>query len=1286
MKFQPEQTAAAGLRNPSRSHAVESGSQGARSCDAPSQRAPATPSSPAPAGQPNGALLRSRAEGVARTFCDGASQPPASATASFRPRLRFLCLLLFVFSATTALAAGPDWENEQVLHINTEPPRATFVPFATVQQALEGDFTNSPFYLSLNGAWKFHWVGNPGERPDNFFATNFDDSAWTNLDVPSNWEMKGYGTPIYLGSGYPFKIDPPRVTGEPPTNWTAFAQRDPVGSYRKTFELPKAWDGRRVFIHFDGVDSAFYLWVNGVRAGFSKDSRTPAEFDVTDFLKPGANQIAVEVYRWSDGSYLEDQDMWRLSGIFRPVYLYSTAAARLRDFTVRTELDTDYRDATLQIKPELAAGKNLSLSNWAVRAQMFDTDGKLVSLFAVAPPHPALSPAGGEVGVSPGEGVARKAPGVFQITHDAAEILNPGFSAKILDDRMPQRGEPKFAWLAARVKNPAKWTAETPNLYTLVLTLNDENGNVVEADSCRVGFRKIEIRDGVFLINGQPVRLRGVNRHEMDPDTGHTMTAARMVQDITLMKQANINAVRTCHYPDDPRWYDLCDRYGLYVLDEANICTHGTRGLLANDPRWTGAFLDRAQRMAGRDKNHPSVIIWSMGNESGYGPNFAAVFGWLHEFDPTRPVHYEGAQGVGQPSWLSSGKGQDRQDACPTTVDIIGRFYPRLTTEAYAKPDDPWNLRWDQFLEIAQREDSSPSPRPGGERGFDSKKQFASSPRPSPPLGEEREKTIAPRPVLATEYAHAMGNAVGNLQDYWNEIYSNPRMLGGFIWEWCDQGLHQKLPDGRIVTAFGGDFGDVPNHGGFCIKGLVGAERELFPKYWEVKKVYQPVAIEPVNLQPGKVTVKITNRNSFLNLSGYEARWTVTSSGGETIQSGILNPVECAAGKSCVVKIPVEKAGRGAPASGTARFDTLPVRAGPEAGVPNSGELWLRVSFHTKADSPWAKAGCEIAWQQLKLDEKPATGASAAAPGAGALPQLQMLQAGDAVKISGGNFSVAFSRAAGGLVSLNFSGREMLAADAEHAGQMPGPRLQLFRAPTDNDKGFGKWLARDWREAGLTNLVRRVDSFAVRQPNPGEVQITTTATSRAIHGGYQLQTVWTVRGDGSVDMKNLFEPTGTLPLLPRIGVVLRVAGDFENVRWLGCGPWENYSDRQAGAGLGVWTSTVTDQYVPYVRPQENGNKEEVRWAELTDAAGNGILIETVAGSFSFSALHFTAADLAAVRHNYELQPRPEIILSLDAKMSGLGNSSCGPGVLAQYSVPPENYALHLRFSPVTGRP
>lgn len=1147
----------------------------------------------------------------------------------------FLALLLFACLPASSHANAPDWENEQIPHINAELPRAPFIPFPTVAAALNGDPTNSPFYLSLNGPWKFNWVPRPELRSTNFFETNFDDSSWTNIEVPSNWEMKGYGVPIYLGSGYPFKIDPPRVTSEPPTNWTAYAQRDPVGSYRKTFQLPLKWAGRRVFIHFDGVDSAFYLWVNGVQIGFSKDSRTPAEFELTDFLQPGSNQIAVQVYRWSDGSYLEDQDMWRMSGIFRPVYLYSTATARIRDFTVRTDLDADYHDATLQIKPELAAN-NLSLSNWTVRAQLFDTSQRPVSFYESEIPSKRgerESPLLGErvwvrENKAPTANLAQKEkdpPVSPTLTHSAAEILNPDFNSKILDARMPQRGEPKFAWLEGRVKDPAKWTAETPNLYTLVLTLNDENGNVIEADRCAVGFRKIEIRNGQFLVNGHLIRLRGVNRHEIDPNTGHSLTEQRMIQDITLMKQANINAVRTCHYPDAPRWYDLCDRYGLYVLDEANICTHGTRGFLANDPRWTAAFLDRAQRLAKRDKNHPSVIIWSMANESGYGPNFAAISGWLHEFDPTRPVHYEGAQG-------------ETKD--PPTVDIIGRFYPRLSTEAYIKSDDPWNQRWDKFLQIAQRTNDN-------------------------------------RPVLATEYAHAMGNAVGNLQDYWNEIYSNPRMLGGFIWEWCDQGLHKHLPDGKVVTAFGGDFGDVPNHSGFCIKGLVNADREIFPKYWEVKKVYQPVSIEPVNLKPGKVLIKVTSRNSFLNLDQYQVSWSVSDSDGRQIQSGVLNPIACEPNQQTTVKVPVEKISN-----------------------PNPGsEYWLRVSLHTTADCLWAKAGHEVAWQQMQLLVKTPSNVTSHRtnpPPASHSPQrgeglrvrggpaqddssLQLLDSGNRIRISGTNFSFTFSRSTGTLVSLNFAGQEIL---AQTTNDLSGPILQLYRAPTDNDKGFGHWLARDWQNAGLNRLDRRADSFTATQPQPDEVQIRTVATSSAITGGYKLETLWTIHGDGSMEMDNHFHPLGSLPAtLPRIGVVMHLAPQFNNFRWHGRGPWENYADRCQSAEMGVWASTVDDQYVPYVRPQENGNKEDVRWLTLTDAHGRGLFVQDEGNPMAASALHFTAADLAAVRHNYELKLRAEVILSLDARQCGLGNSSCGPGVLEKYAVPPKDYSLKLRFSP-----
>ncbi|HEY3762556.1 MAG TPA: glycoside hydrolase family 2 TIM barrel-domain containing protein [Verrucomicrobiae bacterium] len=1088
------------------------------------------------------------------------------------PSALFLfCFIWLIFLAAPLFADAPDWENEQVLHINTEPPRSIFVPFPSVAAALNGDLTNSPYYLSLNGPWKFDWVPRPELRPTNFFDTNFDDSSWTNIAVPSNWEMKGFGAPIYLASGYPFKIDPPSVTDTPPTNWTAFLQRDPVGSYRRTFTLPADWAGRRVFIHFDGVNSAFYLWINGTRVGFSKDSRTPAEFDITSLLHSGDNQIAAQVFRWSDGSYLEDQDMWRLSGIFRSVYLYSTATARIRDFTVRTDLDSNYCNATLEIQPALTALPGITLSHWTVRAQLFDATGQ-----------PVLT---------------------NELSCDAETILNPDFNSKILDDRMAQRGVPKFAWLQTTISNPAKWTAETPNLYTLVLTLNDESGNVIEADSCKVGFRKVEIRDGQFLVNGRAVRLRGVNRHEVDPDTGDALSTERMIQDIVLMKQANINAVRTCHYPDDPRWYDLCDRYGLYVLDEADICTHGTRGLLANDPRWTDAFLDRAQRLAGRDKNHPSVVIWSMGNESGYGPNFAAVSGWLHACDPTRPVHYEGAQG---------------EPTDPPTVDIIGRFYPRLTTESYAQPDNPVNTRWDKFLAIAQR-------------------------------------TNDDRPVLATEYAHAMGNAVGNFHDYWNEIYSNPRMLGGFIWEWCEQGLRKTLPDGRRVIALGGDFGDVPNHGGFCIKGLVSGDRVPYPAYYEIKKVYQPVTITPLDLAPGKVKLRLINRNSFTDFSDYQIQWSVMDSDGQTVQSGTLPPVACPPSQSTELKIPAKKI------------------LNPQSGE----EFWLRVSFHTRADSLWSSAGFEVASEQMQLPIKTPP-APAPTPG----PALQIMRHENVIKIEGQNFSATFSQ--GTLTSLDYGGHELL---PQTPGAIAGPVLQLFRAPTDNDKASGKGLARDWREAGLQNLSRASSPFQVTHKKNGDITITSsdTNTADASPAGYVEKTIWTVHGDGTLDMDDSFQPFGTLPLLPRIGIVMNLVKDFENIRWLGRGPFENYSDRKDATDMGVWQSTVTQQYVPYIRPQENGNKEDVRWLELTDATSNGVKISSVEAPISFSALHFTAGDLASARHYYELKPRPEVILSLDAKQCGLGNASAGPGVLEKYSVPPQNYQLHLRFSPVVGQ-
>ena len=1095
-----------------------------------------------------------------------------------RLRRLFVSVPALVFSLgveTLADGGTPDWENPHVLQRNRLPARATMVPFETVEAARIGDVSQSPWLRSLDGEWKFHWVPRPEERPRDFFQTDYDDGAWATIPVPSQWELEGYGTPIYVSAGYPFKIDPPRVTSVPKEDYTAYAERNPVGSYRTHFTLPADWADRRVVIHFGGVMSAFYVWLNGARVGYSQGSMEPSEFDLTPHLREGTNLLAVEVYRWSDGSYLEDQDMWRFSGIFRSVYLYSTAAERIADFTVRTELDAAYRDATLLIEPELAAEGETRLEGWEVEAHLFDAAGEAVLADA--------------------------------LRHDAEPIYNRDYRAGILVERTPQRGENKFGWLRAELANPAKWTAETPNLYRLVLTLKNPAGEIVEAVGGDVGFREVEIRGGRFLVNGAPVRLRGVNRHEHDPATGHTLTLDRMIEDIVLLKQANVNAVRTAHYPNDPRWYELCDRYGLYVMDEADIETHGLRGYLASDPQWHAAFLDRAVRMAERDKNHPSIVFWSMGNESGYGPNFAAVSAWLRAFDPTRPIHYEGAQA---------------QPIDPAAVDVISRFYTRVRAP-YLNPGVPdgsleeraENARWEYLLDHAEN-----------------------------PLDD--------RPVLTSEYGHCMGNALGNLQAYWDEIYSHPRMLGGFIWDWVDQGLWKTAPDGERYIAYGGDFGDKPNLKAFCLNGIVFSDRSLNPKYWELKKVYQPVAVHPA--PDGSASVALINRHHHQNLDTLEARWSVRVDG-ETVAAGSLGRIDLVPGAEGTVSIPV------------------PPIASPIPGA----DYWLRVSFHLPADTLWAPAGYEVAWGQGALAvEAPAVAKADRGP----MPALSVEETSAAIAISGAGFSVRFDRATGTLSSLRYDRRELLFSAADRPG---GPILQLYRAYTDNDKGFGKWLARDWENAGLARLARSMVEVSLLPSAPDRVVVKTSTRSEAIGGGYVHEARYTVRGDGSIEVENSFTPHGELPPLPRIGVGLVVAPGYERFSWYGHGPHENYADRLQSAPMGLWRSTVTDQYVPYPRPQSTGNKEGVEWLALTDEVGSGLLVVAEGAPIAATALHYRTSDLDTARHTHELEARPEVYLSLDARMSGLGNSSCGPGVLAKYAVPARPYALHYSLHPLS---
>ena len=1056
-----------------------------------------------------------------------------------------------------------DWENHHVLQINREPARAAFTPF----HAQKGDCS-----ICLDGTWKFRWTPVPDERIVEFYQTDFNDKDWVGFPVPANWEVNGYGTPIYVSAGYPFKIDPPRVMGEPKVDYTTYKERNPVGQYRRSFQLPAGWEARgQTFLRFEGVMSAFYVWINGERVGYSQGSMEPSEFNITNYLHAGENQIALEVYRYSDGSYLEDQDFWRFGGIHRSIHLLHTSDIRIRDYAVRTlPVSTDYQDFILQIDPQFSVYRGMTGKGTTLQGVLKDASGREIAT----------------------------------LKGDVEDILDLEHKAGRMNEWYPQRGPRKLGRMSATIKSPKRWTAETPYLYKLHLTLLTAEGEVIEQVEQSVGFRSVEIRNGQLLVNGAPVRFRGVNRHEHDPRTARVMSEERMLQDILLMKQANINAVRTSHYPNVSRWYELCDSLGLYVMDEADIEEHGLRGTLASTPDWHAAFLDRAVRMAERDKNHPSIVIWSMGNESGYGPNFAAISAWLHDFDPTRPVHYEGAQGAGG-------------EPDPKTVDVISRFYTRVKQE-YLNPgiaegedkERAENARWERLLEIAERTNDN-------------------------------------RPVMTSEYAHSMGNALGNFKEYWDEIYSNPRMLGGFIWDWVDQGIYKTLPDGRIMVAYGGDFGDKPNLKAFCFNGLLMSDRETTPKYWEVKKVYSPVELR---VESGEL--RVTNRNHHTDLSQYRCLWTLSIDGKQKDQGEITLP-EVAPGESETIPLPVSIAGKKASAKATS-------------------DLRLTISFILKRDALWAKAGHEVAWEQFCIQEGALLSSELENRG-----RLKVRADEEHLSISGSGFSIQWEKnATGSLTSLTYHGKEMLAHPADFPLQ---PVTQAFRAPTDNDKSFGNWLAKDWSLHQMDNPRISLDSFKHEVREDGAVIVRVQTRNRYKEGMIVTKFLYTILSDGTIDLKTTFQPQGILPELPRLGIAFCLSSDYNTFIWQGRGPQDNYPDRKTSAAVGLWKRSVADQYVHYPRPQDSGNKEEVCRLMLTDRHGKGIRVDAVEDVFSASALHYTAQDLYKETHDCNLKPHPEVILSLDAAVLGLGNSSCGPGVLKKYAIDKKEHTLHIRI-------
>lgn len=1084
---------------------------------------------------------------------------------------RLKCLLALSLGLFLGVQAQQhDWENHHVLQINREPARAYFMPYGTSQ----GDRM-----MSLNGVWKFNWTKTPDVRVTDFYKADFNDASWNDFKVPANWEVNGYGTPIYASAGYVFRIDPPYVMKEPKQKYTTYDERNPVGQYRRSFELPAGWEqSGQTFLRFDGVMSAFYVWINGEKVGYSQGSMEPSEFNITPYLKAGTNQIAVEVYRYSDGSYLEDQDFWRFGGIHRDVTLFHTPDIRIRDFAVRTLPDKSYENFTLQIDPQLSVFGQEKGKGCKVVAELFDKDGEKV----------------------------------FTGEAQAEPILDLEHKAAVMNEWYPQRGPRKLGRISGEIKAPHRWTAETPYLYTLNLTLQDASGNSLEKVTSKVGFRSVEVRQGQVLVNGRPIRFRGVNRHEHDPYTARVMTEERMLQDVLLMKKANINAVRTAHYPNHPRFYELCDSLGLYVMDEADIEEHGLRGTLASTSDWHAAFLDRAIRMAERDKNHACIVFWSMGNESGYGPNFAAISAWLKDFDPTRPIHYEGAQGVdGNPD--------------PYTVDVISRFYPR-TQDEYLNPgieegadeERAENARWERLLSIAQRTNDT-------------------------------------RPVLTSEYAHSMGNALGNFQEYWNEIYSHPRMLGGFIWDWVDQGIIRTLPDGRKQVAYGGDFGDQPNLKAFCLNGIVMCDREITPKYLEVKKVYQPVYMKLVNWdeETGICAVEMTNHNHHVGVDAYRCQWTLLDNGRKVVSGEVALPsIIPAESKNVMIDLSKEIK--------KLRSDKSDVR--------------LNISLTLKADCDWAQAGHEVAYEQLVLRNNILDVAKKdIRRGA----KLVMTDQRDAVIVKNKDVSFMWSKSKAALEKVIYGNRVVF----DSKDTLSANYFQAFRAPTDNDKSFGNWLAKDWKNNGMECPKVDARSCTSRLLEDNQVEVKTVQQYNYKSGSILVESTWIVYGDGTMDLKQTYTPQGELPELPRLGCVFVADKAFDNVEWYGYGPMETYPDRHRAASVGWWNAKAGDQYTHYARPQDSGNLESVAVIRLTDEKGTGVQVTALDKTFSASALPYSTMDIYNASHDCDLKALGAVYLNLDAAVLGLGNSSCGPGVLKKYAIEKKAHTLNVRISP-----
>ncbi|MCG1035820.1 glycoside hydrolase family 2 TIM barrel-domain containing protein [Polaribacter sargassicola] len=1013
---------------------------------------------------------------------------------------------------------NPEWENPEIFQINREEPTASFYKYADEKSALENEsWKNSPLYKSLNGTWKFYYADSVQARPTDFYKADFDISNWDNIEVPSNWELKGHGIPVYTNRIYMFPANPPYIPHNINSN----------GSYKKEFEISDDWDGKDMYLHFEGVSGAMYVWLNGKMLGYNEGSKTAAEYKITDFVKKGKNSLAVQVLRWSDASYMEDQDFWRLSGIERDVYVYATDKVTLRDFRVTSDLENNFKDGVFKV--DLKVDNNSTTSTEKeVKVQLLDGDKEVY-------------------------------------TTSKKVALKTGRNL-ISFDKI--------------IKDVKTWNAETPNLYTLLVTVNGESTAI------KVGFRNITIKNNQFLVNGMPVLLKGANLHDHSETEGHVISEELTMLDLKVMKENNLNAIRCSHYPKNPHFYRLADKYGFYVVDEVNIETHGmgttNQGLNNNKKdqavhpaylsEWKAMHMDRTVRMFERDKNYPSIITWSLGNEAGNGENFFATYDWLKENDTTRPTQYEGATQY-------------------SNSDIQAPMY--------------WPI--ERMIKYAE---NNPT-----------------------------------RPLIQCEYAHAMGNSVGNLQDYWDVIEKYDIMQGGFIWDWVDQGILTKNEEGEPFWAYGGDLGGghLQNDNNFCLNGIVNPDRTAHPALYEVKKVYQYVKFKAINIKSG--TIEIKNIYDFTNLNTLDFSWTLLKNG-EEVANGTLPVLNVAPYTSKKVNIKLPKL------------------------TDNSAEYHLNVYAKTKTATDLVAAGHIAAFEQFQVADSKAKTVFSKNDGS-----LKANVTETSIDVTGNGFNLSFSKKNGELTTLDYGNGNVL---------LNGIKANFWRATTDNDFGYNmsKKLGA-WKEATNNQELKSIESK--------NIDANTTLVSTTYHlSGVNATLVidYTIDAKGKVLVNtNVSGVKAKAPVLPRFGNNFVIKNEYNNVEWFGRGPFENYQDRKSAALVGLYKAPVEDLYFQYIRPQENGYKTDTRWVTFTNNSGNGIKI-TASDLISFSAHHqynndFDAGAEKAQRHTTDIKKRDLVNINIDYGQMGVGgDNSWGKMPHKEYQIKADNLSYSYTIEPL----